>query len=321
MPALGARGLGGRALRAGCSPRGPRWWRWSPARRGGRRRSLALGGRASSSPPSPASALLRQAQVDRGPGHPRWPTSGAAVERRAGGDLRPAADPRLRATGSWSGSRVVRGDRPGRDPPAPRSRRWCSATRLGRRTASGRGCGSPVGSPARPTAPTGGGRCSRLVRPGARRRARRLVARGRGGTGVAARRRSATGRTTSGRWCRRWWWATTATSTHALAEDFRATGLTHLLAVSGHQPDPGRRASCWSPGGGAASGAAATTSWVRSASSASCCSPAPSRAWSGPPRWATVAPGRDGRRRPPPRSAGARGRGRGAAAARPGRSR
>ena len=71
----------------------------------------------------------------------------------------------------------------------------------------------------------------------------------------------------------------------ALADDFRATGLTHLLAVSGTNLTLvvgfllvlARWCGC--AGGG-------STSWARSGSPASCCSPAPSRACCGRPRWA-----------------------------------
>ena len=84
-----------------------------------------------------------------------------------------------------------------------------------------------------------------------------------------------------------------------VADDFRTTGLTHLLAVCGTNLTL-VVGSCSSSGGGAGSGAAGSMSWRPSGSSASCWSPGPSRASCGRRRWARsalVGMGRNGRRR------------------------
>ena len=163
---------------------------------------------------------------------PGWPRDGAAVGVRRHGDLRPAAGPRA-ASASWSLVRLDVREVTGRGatyalaaPVLVIGRR-----RLARRPA--RRHGARVRSARRrPTATT----WPRVL--GARGRPRWSPPRTCGGAAPPrCGRRSATpsrtGRTTSARWCRRWSTATTPGSTPALADDFRTTGLTHLLAVSG----------------------------------------------------------------------------------------
>ena len=92
-------------------------------------------------------------------------------------------------------------------------------------------CGCTVGC-CQPTTATSPGCSGRAARPRSSSRPARGGARpARFGRHCATRWR--TGRPTSGPWCRRWSTATTRRSIPSLQDAFRATGLTHLLAVSG----------------------------------------------------------------------------------------
>ena len=71
-----------------------------------------------------------------------------------------------------------------------------------------------------------------------------------------------------------------------LAADFRTTGLTHLLAVSGTNLTLRRRVPAGAGALGRGPGAVARRGRCRWASSGSCCSPAPSRACCAPRSWA-----------------------------------
>ena len=164
---------------------------WPPERRCGRRRSAD----------DPVAALA---------------AAGAAVRGRAGGHLRPAADagPVRRRGGAPRHGRA-RSPAGGATPRLRAPVLVLADESLGRRTRSARrvratgrlGRPEPAGDPA-------GGRRLRVGRPGGRRRDPDLWWRGGGdGRGVAARRRSPTGRRTSGRSCRPWWSATTPGST------------------------------------------------------------------------------------------------------------
>ena len=287
MPVLGlaawAGGLVAAALPLAWPPlvalrRSGRW-------RGGRRRRALLARRAGAS-----AAVAGSAAAAAGPGRPPtrspgWPRCGAAVERRAGGDLRPAADAervRRRRRAPGARSREVTGRGATHELRAPvlvlAGESWPDVP-------LGAGCGSPAARRPEPDDDTAGGRASSasgdpevVARPdvwwraaGAVRASLRDVGRpppdepaGAGAGAGRRRRRGARRRARRG------------------LPDHRAHPPARGL---GHQPDPGRRASCWCSAGGAGSAAAGTTSSARSASSGSCCSPAPSRAWCAPPRW------------------------------------
>ncbi len=161
---------------------------------------------------SAAVTTLRADQVDAEPGGP-------AGRRRRGrpGASAPSPPTRARpragsATGRAGPARRPRGDRPGRDLRAGGAGARPRPTATGSTSGSAPRCARPAGS--RPAddddlAAVLGARGPPEVvgAPG------RVVAGRRRGAGVDPRRRSRTGRTTSGRWCRPWSTATTPAST------------------------------------------------------------------------------------------------------------
>ena len=278
----------------------------------GVRRSLALGAATLVLAAVAASALLRQAQLDRAP------VTGLADrarpgQRRGRGGRRPACDPRLRG-GRRGPGLVARGHRPGRDPPAPRPGPGLRRPGLGRRTP--RVAGTARGPPrAVRRAPRGSG-ARRIVRPRRGRPAGRVVACRRGRTSVAPRLGGPPARPPAG---------TGAGARRGRRQRPRPAARRGL---PGHRHDPpaGRVGNQPDAGGRLPAGAGPV---VRRPG------PRPLRRGRGRDRRVRAAgahraergprggdgrgrAGGDGRRRPPTGSAGAGRGGRGAAAARPG---
>ena len=176
-------------------------------------------------------ALLRQEQLATEPG-------GGAGRRRRGrrpgadGHLRPAhGDGTVRRPGAGP-RRRHRGHRARGRPTSSTRRCWCSPTRRGWTCGSAARSGppghlSPADDPGWPPSSPPAVDPRVVAGPG------RLVARGRRRPGVDPRRRSTTGRPSQRALVPALVDGDDAGLDPALAEDFRTTGLTHLLAVSG----------------------------------------------------------------------------------------
>ena len=202
------------ARRRGSARWSRRWWLVLAAAAGG----AAAAGRTRWPPTrSPSSAAATARSRRSWHGHLR-PAAGRRRVRRPG-DAR-----RLGCARSAAGAGVHVAGRRCSCSPVPT---------LARRAAGRARCGSAVGSRRRDGDDLAAA-AARARRPGGACAPPGLWWRRRGrGAAVAARVGVAPARGASARWCRPWWSATTRALTERRRADFRTTGLTHLLAVSG----------------------------------------------------------------------------------------